>query len=67
MRTFAGLFVGGTVAVVILKLLAALALPFLGTLLGFVMTVVKFGLIALVAYFVYTMVFKRRRQEAEDT
>ena len=63
MRTFAAITAGGVLGVLVLKLLATLVLPILGMLVGLVMTGVKLVLMAAVAYFVYSLIFKRKRQE----
>jgi hypothetical protein len=65
MRTFVGLFAGGAIALVIFKILAALLFPFLGMFIGLLVTGVKLVLLAGVAYFVYSLVFKRRKEESD--
>ncbi len=64
MRTFAGLFVGGIAAVVVLKLLAGLLLPLLGLFFGLAAMAIKLVVFALIAWFVYRM-FKGKRRERE--
>jgi len=62
MRTFVGFAAGGVIALVVLKILAALFLPILGSLVALVAIGVKLLLLAAVVYFVYSLVFKRRRE-----
>ena len=63
MKAFAGIVVGGTVTLLIFKLLATLVLPLLGAMIGLVLMVIKWVVLAMVAYFVYSMFFKRRREQ----
>jgi hypothetical protein len=63
MKAFAGMFVGGTIALILFKLLATLLLPLLGAMIGFFFTVMKLLLLAAVAYFVYSMIFKKKREQ----
>lgn len=65
MRTFATLFVGGTVAVFALKALASIFLPLAGVLLGLVITGLKLALFAGAIYLAYSLIFKRRKREVE--
>ena len=64
MRTLAPLAFAAISGVVLWKLLATLLLPFLGIVFGFVGMVAKFALIAGVAFFIYSMI-KKRREEAQ--
>jgi hypothetical protein len=64
MRTFAPLAFAAVSGVVLWKLFATLMLPFLGILLGLIGSVMKFALIAGVAFFIYSMI-KKRRDEAQ--
>jgi hypothetical protein len=59
------LFIGGAISIVLFKLLAALFLPLLGAFVGLLMMTVKLALVAAVIYFLYTVFFKRKRDEAE--
>lgn len=63
MKAFGTMFVGGTIALILFKILAALLLPLLGTVIGFFFTVMKLMVLAVVAYFVYSMVFKRKKEQ----
>lgn len=65
MRTFATLFVSGTVAVLALKALASIFLPLAGVLIGIVVTGFKLALLAGVIYLAYSLIFKRRKREVE--
>lgn len=65
MRTFVGLFAGGAIAIVIFKILAALLVPFLGMFIGLMVTGVKILLVVGVAYLVYSLIFKRRKEPAD--
>ena len=64
MKTFAPLAFAAVSGVVLWKLFATLLLPFLGILLGLMGSVMKFALIAGVAFFIYSMI-KKRREEAQ--
>lgn len=61
MRMTAGLFVGGAISLLIFKLLAAFVFPLLGALIGFLMMAVKLALLAAIVYFVYSMIFKKKK------
>lgn len=61
MKTFAGFVAGGAITLVVLKLLAALLLPILGSFLALVMTAVKLVLVAGVVYLAYSLLLKRKR------
>lgn len=65
MKTFVGLFAGGTIAILIFKLLATLMFPLLGMFVGFMMSALKILLIIGIGYVVYSLVFKRRREPAD--
>jgi hypothetical protein len=62
MRTVAGLFVGGVVAVVALKLLFGLVLPVVGFFVGLIFLVIKLAIVVGIGYFVYTLVRGRKRE-----
>jgi hypothetical protein len=66
MKTFAALFAGGAVGVVLLQLVLGWALPLLGLLFGFVALAVKLALFAALAYFVYSLLRGRARERAES-
>ena len=63
MRTVAGLFFGGVAAVVAFKLITALVLPLVGIFFGLVALVIKLAIVAAVAWFVYSLVRGRRREQ----
>ena len=63
MRTVAGLFVGGVAAVVAFKLITALVLPLVGIFFGLVALVIKLAVVAAVAWFVYSLVRGRKREQ----
>jgi hypothetical protein len=65
MRTFAGLFAGGAIAILIFKILITLMMPLFGMMFGFLASAVKILLLVGVAYLVYSLIFKRRKEEAE--
>jgi hypothetical protein len=62
MRTVAGLFVGGVVAVVALKLIFGFVLPVVGFFLGLVFLLIKLAIVVGIGYFVYTLVRGRKRE-----
>jgi len=62
MKTFAGFVAGGAIALVVLKILAALLLPILGSFLALVMTGVKLVVLAAVVYVAYSWLLKRRKE-----
>jgi len=64
MRTFAPLAFAAISGVVLWKLFATILLPMLGVLVGLIGMTLKFALIAAVAYFIYSMI-RKRREEAE--
>jgi hypothetical protein len=63
MRTFATVAGAGVAGVVLYKLVAALLFPLLGLFVGLIAMTVKLALIAAVAFFIYSMIRKRRDQE----
>lgn len=65
MRTFVGLFAGGAIVIMIFKILATLLVPFLGMFVGLLVSAVKILLLAGVAYLVYSLIFKRRKEPAD--
>jgi len=62
MRTFAPLAFAAISGVVLWKLFATILLPVLGMLLGLIGMTLKFALIAGVAFFIYSMIRKRREE-----
>ena len=65
MRTFAAITAGGVLSVLLFKLIATIFLPIFGVVVGLILTGVKLVLLAAVVYFVYSLIFKRRK-EAEE-
>lgn len=65
MRTFATLTVTGVASVVLFKLFAAVVFPLFGMALGLLFAAVKWGIIIAVIFFIYSMIKKRRDEEAE--
>jgi hypothetical protein len=65
MRTFATLFVGGAVGLLLLKLVFGLIMPLVGMFIGLVVLAIKVLLFALVAYFIYSLVRGRKRESHE--
>jgi hypothetical protein len=63
MRAFAGMFVGGIAAIVLLKLVFGLILPLIGIVVGFVALAIKLALVVAVGYFVYTLVRGRKHEQ----
>jgi hypothetical protein len=63
MRTVAGLFVGGVVAVVAFKLITALVLPLLGIFFGLIALAIKLAIVVAVGWFVYSLVRNRKREQ----
>lgn len=61
MRTFAAVFVGGALGLLLLKLVLGLIGPLLGLLVGFVALAVKVVLFAALAYFIYALLRGKRR------
>jgi hypothetical protein len=66
MRSFAKFAVVGVSSVVLLKLFATIFLPALGMLVGLLMLTAKVALMVAVAYFVYTLLRPRTRDEEAD-
>ena len=64
-RTFAGLFVGGAVTLVLFKLFAAVIMPVLAMIMGFAFSALKLVLLAVAVYVLYSIFFKRKRRRAE--
>lgn len=64
MRTFATLSIAGVTGILLLKLLATIIFPLLGLLFGLLAMTVKFALIAAVAFFVYSMIRRRKEEPA---
>lgn len=65
MQKYGMMAAGGVLALVALKLLTTMVLPVFLMLLGLVMTVAKFALIAAVIYFVFTLFRGRKSRTAE--
>ena len=63
MRSFAGMFVGGVAAVLLLKVLAGFVLPLVGMVVGLILLAIKIALFAFVAYFVYSLVKNRKGEQ----
>ena len=64
MRSFAPLAFAAISGVVLWKLFATILLPMLAVVLGLVGTALKFALIGLVIFVIYSMI-KKRREAAE--
>ncbi len=62
-KAFGAVALSGAAAILVLKLLAAVVVPLLGALVGFVALAFKVGLFLVVGFVVYR-VFKRRRDAA---
>lgn len=62
-KSFGAVALSGAVAIVVLKLLAAVVLPLLGAAFGFMVLAFKVGLFLAVGFFVYRFI-KRRREAA---
>ncbi len=62
---YAAMFGGGVLGLVIMKLLAALLLPLLGTVFGMMLLGLKIVFWLALGYFVYRMFCRRRRDCAE--
>jgi len=65
MQKYGTMMAGGVLALVALKLLAAVVLPALALLFGLVMTVGKVALFAAIGYFIWTLFRGRRSHRAE--
>ena len=63
MRTVAGLFVGGVVAVVAFKLITALVLPLVGIFFGLIALAIKLAIAVAVGWFLYSLVRSRKREQ----
>ena len=63
MRTVAGLFVGGVVALVAFKLVAGRVLPVVGFFFGLIFLVIKVAIVVAIGWFVYTLVRGRRYEQ----
>lgn len=63
MRAFAGMFVGGVAAILLLKLVFGLILPIFGIVVGFVAMAIKIVLLIAIAYFVYTIIRGRKSEQ----
>lgn len=67
MKSFAKVAVAGISGVVLFKLFATILFPLLGLLFGLLAMTVKLAVIAAVAFFVYSMIRKRKAEaEAQD-
>lgn len=63
MRSFAGMFVGGVAAVVLLKVLFGFLIPVVGMVIGLILLAIKLTLFAFVAYFIYSLVKNRNGEQ----
>lgn len=63
MRTFAAMSVAGLTGVMLFKLLVTVFFPLLGVVFGLIAMTVKFALIAAVAFFIYSLIKKRKEEE----
>jgi hypothetical protein len=63
MRTVAGLFVGGVVALVAFKLLAAIVLPVVGLFFALLGLAIKLAIVVAIGWFVYSLVRGRKREQ----
>ena len=64
-RTLGAVAATGVVSMIVLKLLAAMAIPLMGMLFGALMTALKIGLVVAAVFFVYRMI-QRRRERMES-
>ncbi len=64
MKSFAKVAVAGISGVVLFKLFVTILFPLLGLLFGLLAMTVKLAVIAAVAFFVYSMI-RKRKAEAE--
>lgn len=65
MMRFGAMMASGVVGLVVLKLLAALMMPLLGTMVGVMMLGMKLLFWVAVGYVVYRVFFRRRCRSAE--
>jgi len=65
MQKYGTMMAGGIAALIALKFLAAFVLPALLMLFGFVMTVGKIALIAVIGYFIFSMFRGRKSRGVE--
>lgn len=65
MMRFGAMMAGGVLGVVLLKLLAALLMPLLGAVVGMMMVGIKVLFWLAIAYVVYRLFFRRRKEPAE--
>jgi hypothetical protein len=61
MKSFAKFAVLGVSSIVLLKLFATILFPLLGLMFGLIAMTVKLALLAAVAFFVYSLLKKRKR------
>ncbi|MBI4540794.1 MAG: hypothetical protein HY704_14930 [Gemmatimonadetes bacterium] len=64
MRVFGELFLAGLAGLVALKLAGALILPLFGMLFGLVTLLIKLLVFGAIAYFVYSLLRRRRANDA---
>jgi hypothetical protein len=64
MRAFGTVALAGISGVILWQLFTTILLPLLGVVLGLLAMAAKFALIAAVAFFVYSLIKKRREQPA---
>jgi hypothetical protein len=62
MRTVAGLFVGGVVAVMAFKVITGFVLPIVGIFFALLWLAIKIAIVCAIGYFVYSLVRGRKRE-----
>ena len=62
MRTAAGLFVGGVVALFALKVITGFVLPIFAIFFGLLWLAIKIAIVVAIGYFVYSLVRGRKRE-----
>lgn len=65
MMRFGAMMAGGVVGLLVLKLLAGLLMPILGTLIGVLMLGLKGAFWLAVGYLIYRLFFRKRRGYAD--
>ena len=66
MKSFAKAVAVGVTGVVAFKLLVAVFLPLMGLMFGLIAMLVKFALVAAVVFIIYTIFFKKDREEEDE-
>ena len=61
-KTLGAVAATGVVSVIVLKLLAAMAIPLMGMLFGALMMALKIGLVVGAVFFVYRLIQRRRER-----